>query len=44
MYFGMSMASTMYYKYDGSDANFEKLSANCAIVNCKGLRDRKSVV
>lgn len=40
MYFGMSMASTMYYKYDGSDANFEKLSANCAIVNCKGLRDK----
>lgn len=38
LYFGMGMASTYYYKYDGSDSNFEKLSKNCAIVNFKGLR------
>ena len=37
IYCGMSIASTGYYTYDGSDANFEKLSKNCAFVKSAGL-------
>lgn len=37
MYFGMSVASTAYFKYDGKDENFEKLSKNSAIVKSRGL-------
>lgn len=40
MYFGMSIASSSYYKYDGSDESFEKLSRNSVIVKCKGLDNR----
>ncbi|MDE6614024.1 MAG: hypothetical protein K2K24_00790 [Clostridia bacterium] len=38
IYCGMSMASTSYYKYDTSDASFEKLSKNCAFVKSEGLK------
>ncbi|MDE6189074.1 MAG: hypothetical protein K2G37_02140, partial [Clostridia bacterium] len=37
IYMGMGVASTMYYRYDGSDADFEKLSSNCSIVKSAGL-------
>lgn len=37
IYCGMSIASTTYYKYDGSDADFEKLSKNCSFVKSAGL-------
>ncbi|MDE6472170.1 MAG: hypothetical protein K2L52_04000 [Clostridia bacterium] len=40
MYFGMSIASTSYYNYDGSDANFEKLSRNSTVVKSEGLKER----
>ncbi|MDE5756681.1 MAG: hypothetical protein K2I23_06290 [Clostridia bacterium] len=40
MYFGMSMASTMYYKYDGSDQNFEKLSKVASVVKSNGLKEK----
>ena len=39
-YFGMSIASTSYYKYDGSDSNFEKLLKNTTIVKSEGLKNR----
>ena len=38
IYCGMSIASTSYYKYDGSDVSFEKLSKNCAFVKSEGLK------
>ena len=31
-------ASVNYYAYDGSDADFEKLSANCSFVKSNGLK------
>ena len=40
MYFGMSLASASYYKYDGSDPSFEKLSQNTAVVKSDGLKNR----
>lgn len=40
IYCGMGIASTMYYKYDGKDADFEKLSKNCAFVKSAGLVER----
>ena len=40
IYCGMSIASTNYYKYDGSDESFEKLSKNCAFVKSAGLMAR----
>ncbi len=40
IYCGMSIASTNYYKYDGSDKDFEKLSQNCVFVKSKGLKER----
>ena len=36
-YFGMGVASTRYYKYDGSDVNFEKLIKNTTVVKSNGL-------
>lgn len=36
IYGGMGLAYD-YYEYDGSDADFEKLSENCAFVKCTGL-------
>ncbi|MDE6473847.1 MAG: hypothetical protein K2L70_01950 [Clostridia bacterium] len=38
MYFGMSLASAAYYKYDGSDPYFEKLSKNTTVVKSNGLK------
>lgn len=38
MYFGMGIASASYYKYDGSDASFEKLSKNVTVVKSEGLK------
>jgi len=38
IYCGMSIASTSYYDYDGSDESFEKLSKNCAFVKSEGLK------
>ncbi|MDE7192113.1 MAG: hypothetical protein K2O35_06575 [Clostridia bacterium] len=40
MYFGMSLASTAYYKYDGSDPYFEKLSQNATVVKSNGLKNK----
>ena len=40
MYFGMSIASTLYYKYDGSDKSFEKLIKYSTVVKSEGLKDR----
>ena len=40
IYCGMSIASTAYYTYDGSDADFEKLSNSCAIVKSAGLKSK----
>lgn len=40
IYAGMSVASTAYYKYDGSDKDFEKLSKNCTFVKSEGLKER----
>ncbi|MDE5911677.1 MAG: hypothetical protein K2H24_05030, partial [Clostridia bacterium] len=40
MYFGMSLASAAYYKYDGSDPYFEKLSKNATVVKSNGLKDK----
>ncbi|MDE7349361.1 MAG: hypothetical protein K2N53_06840, partial [Clostridia bacterium] len=40
MYFGMSLASTAYYKYDGSDTYFEKLSQNATVVKSNGLKNK----
>ena len=40
MYFGMSVASTAYYKYDGSDASFEKLVKNSTVVKSVGLKNK----
>lgn len=39
IYAGMSVASG-YYDYDGSDKDFETLSANCVFVKCEGLKNR----
>ena len=39
MYFGMSVASTAYYKYDGSDANFEKLIKKTTVVKSNGMKE-----
>lgn len=36
IYGGMLMAYD-YYEYDGSDADFEKLSENCVFTKCRGL-------
>ncbi len=38
MYFGMSLASAAYYKYDGSDPYFEKLSQKSTVVKSEGLK------
>ncbi|MDE5616530.1 MAG: hypothetical protein K2I78_01930, partial [Clostridia bacterium] len=38
IYCGMSIASTSYYDYDGSDESFEKLSKNCVFVKSEGLK------
>ncbi|MDE6276230.1 MAG: hypothetical protein K2M75_06820 [Clostridia bacterium] len=38
MYFGMGIASTSYYKYDGSDKSFEKLSKKVTVVKSEGLK------
>ncbi|MDE6758363.1 MAG: hypothetical protein K2J89_03675 [Clostridia bacterium] len=40
IYCGMSIASTSYYKYDGSDESFEKLSKNCVFVKSAGLESK----
>ncbi len=40
IYGGMGIASVNYYVYDGSDADFEKLSANCSFVKSEGLKAR----
>lgn len=40
MYFGMSVASSAYYKYDGSDPYFEKLSKITSVVKSNGLKNK----